>query len=101
MRKRRIIYKKYKYKKYSNFKLNQKDIFINVTGGIKLNDPAIDLAIISAVLSSNFDFAIPEKTCFIGEVGLSGEIRPVSRINERIEEVALGVAEKIKVGLIG
>ena len=73
--------------KRGGLKLNQKDIFINVTGGIKLNDPAIDLAIISAVLSSNFDFAIPEKTCFIGEVGLSGEIRPVSRINERIEEV--------------
>ena len=73
--------------KRGGLKLNQKDIFINVTGGIKLNDPAIDLAIISAVLSSNFDFAVPEKTCFIGEVGLSGEIRPVSRINERIEEV--------------
>lgn len=73
--------------KRGGLKLNQKDIFINVTGGIKINDPAIDLAIICAVLSSNFDFPIPQKTCFIGEVGLSGEIRPVSRINERIKEV--------------
>ena len=77
--------------------LSQKDIFINVTGGIKINDPAIDLAIICAVLSSNFDFPIPQKTCFIGEVGLSGEIRPVSRINERIKEVLKMGAEYIYV----
>lgn len=81
--------------KRGGLKLNQKDIFINVTGGIKINDPAIDLAIICAVLSSNFDFPIPQKTCFIGEVGLSGEIRPVSRINERIKEVVKMGAECI------
>ena len=83
--------------KRGGLKLNQKDIFINVTGGIKINDPAIDLAIICAVLSSNFDFPIPQKTCFIGEVGLSGEIRPVSRINERIKEVVKMGAEYIYV----
>ena len=81
--------------KRGGLKLSQKDIFINVTGGIKINDPAIDLAIICAVLSSNFDFPIPQKTCFIGEVGLSGEIRPVSRINERIKEVVKMGAEYI------
>ena len=83
--------------KRGGLKLNQKDIFISVTGGIKINDPAIDLAIICAVLSSNFDFPIPQKTCFIGEVGLSGEIRPVSRINERIKEVVKMGAECIYV----
>ena len=81
--------------KRGGLKLSQKDIFINVTGGIKINDPANDLAIICAVLSSNFDFPIPQKTCFIGEVGLSGEIRPVSRINERIKEVVKMGAEYI------
>jgi DNA repair protein RadA/Sms len=83
--------------KRGGLKLNQKDIFINVTGGIKINDPAIDLAIICAVLSSNFDLPITQKTCFIGEVGLSGEIRPVSRINERIQEVVKMGAECIYV----
>ena len=83
--------------KRGGLKLSQKDIFINVTGGIKINDPAIDLAIICAVLSSNFDFPIPQKACFIGEVGLSGEIRPVSRINERIKEVVKMGAEYIYV----
>ena len=83
--------------KRGGLKLSQKDVFINVTGGIKINDPAIDLAIICAVLSSNFDFPIPQKTCFIGEVGLSGEIRPVSRINERIKEVVKMGAEYIYV----
>ena len=83
--------------KRGGLKLNQKDIFINVTGGIKINDPAIDLAIICAVLSSNFDLPITQKTCFIGEVGLSGEIRPVRRINERIQEVVKMGAESIYV----
>ena len=81
--------------KRGGLKLSQKDIFINVTGGIKNNEKAIDLAIICAVLSSNLDFPIPQKTCFIGEVGLSGEIRPVSRINERIKEVVKMGAEYI------
>ena len=72
--------------KRGGLKLNQKDIFLNITGGIKLIDPAADLSIICAILSSNFDLCISSKTCFAGEVGLSGEIRPVSRVNQRIRE---------------
>ena len=74
--------------KRGGMKLSQKDIFLNITGGIKLQDPATDLAIVSAILSSNFDLYIDPKTCFIGEVGLSGEIRPVSRLDSRIKEAA-------------
>ena len=73
--------------KRGGMKLSQKDIFLNITGGLKVQDPAIDLSLVSAILSSFFDFYIDHKVCFIGEVGLSGEIRPVSRINERIKEV--------------
>tara|TARA_B100001094_G_C18196178_1_gene811188 strand:- start:12131 stop:13477 length:1347 start_codon:yes stop_codon:yes gene_type:complete len=73
--------------KRGGMKLSQKDVFLNITGGLKVQDPAIDLSLISAILSSFFDFYIDHKVCFIGEVGLSGEIRPVSRINERIKEV--------------
>ena len=73
--------------KRGGMKLSQKDVFLNITGGIKVQDPAIDLSLISAILSSFFDFYIDHRICFIGEVGLSGEIRPVSRINERIKEV--------------
>ena len=72
--------------KRGGMKLSQKDVFLNITGGLKIQDPATDLAIISAILSSNFDLNINPKTCFIGEVGLSGEIRPVSRIDDRIKE---------------
>lgn len=68
------------------FKLAQKDVFLNLAGGIKVNDPALDLAVISAILSSNVDMVIPRTTCLTGEVGLSGEIRPVSRIEQRITE---------------
>lgn len=68
------------------FKLGQKDVFLNIAGGIKVNDPAMDLAIISAILSSNMDMSIEEGTCLTGEVGLSGEIRPVNRIEQRILE---------------
>lgn len=68
------------------FKLSQKDVYLNIAGGIKINDPAIDLAIISAILSSNMDIAIDEQTCLAGEVGLSGEIRPINRIEQRISE---------------
>ena len=74
--------------KRGGMKLSQKDVFLNITGGIKLQDPATDLAIVSAILSSNFDLYIDPKTCFIGEVGLSGEIRPVSRLDSRIKEAA-------------
>ncbi|MDT8346488.1 MAG: DNA repair protein RadA [Flavobacteriaceae bacterium] len=68
------------------FKLATKDVFLNVTGGIQINDPAIDLAVIIAVLSSNFDIPIPAKTCFCAEIGLAGEIRPVARTDQRINE---------------
>jgi DNA repair protein RadA/Sms len=68
------------------FKLAQKDVFLNIAGGIKVNDPAIDLAVISAILSSNVDIAIEKHVCMAGEVGLSGEIRPINRIEQRIRE---------------
>lgn len=72
--------------KRAGFKLAQKDVFINIAGGLKVNDPGIDLSILAAVLSSNLDIAIEKSTCMAGEVGLSGEIRPISRIEQRIKE---------------
>ena len=72
--------------KRAGFKLMQKDVFLNIAGGLKVNDPAIDLSVISAVLSSSLDIAIERETCMCGEVGLSGEIRPVNRIEQRILE---------------
>ena len=72
--------------KRAGFKLATKDVFLNIAGGIKVDDPAIDLAVISAVLSSNFDIAIDKTLCFAGEVGLSGEIRAVNRLEQRIAE---------------
>ena len=72
----------------AGFHLAQKDVFLNMAGGLKVSDPAADLAVICAVLSSNFDFAIPGDACFAGEVGLSGEIRPVSQCERRIQEAA-------------
>ena len=72
--------------KRCGFKLGLKDVFLNVAGGIKVEDPAIDLAVICAVLSSSEDIPISQKYCFCAEVGLSGEIRPVSRIESRISE---------------
>jgi DNA repair protein RadA/Sms len=69
-------------------RLAQKDIFLNIAGGIKVNDPAVDLSVVAAVISSYFDKIIAEGTCFIGEVGLSGQIRPVSYIDKRISEAA-------------
>ena len=68
------------------FKLMQKDVFVNIAGGLRVNDPAIDLAVLAAVLSSNMDIALSEETCITGEVGLAGEIRPVNRIDQRIRE---------------
>lgn len=68
------------------FRLIQKDVFLNIAGGLKVNDPALDLAVICAILSSNVDVMIPRSMCFAGEVGLSGEIRPVTRIDARILE---------------
>ena len=68
------------------FKLAAKDVFLNIAGGIRVSDPALDLAVVMAVLSSNIDAALPADTVFAGEVGLSGEIRAVSRIEQRISE---------------
>lgn len=68
------------------FKLAAKDVFLNIAGGLKVNDPALDLAVVCAILSSNFDTPVPHSTCICGEVGLSGEIRPVGRIEQRISE---------------
>ena len=77
------------------FKLAQKDVFLNIAGGLKVNDPALDLAVICAILSSNVDTAINRDVCFTGEVGLAGEIRQVTRIDQRIAE-----AEKLGFGSI-
>ena len=68
------------------FKLAQKDVFLNIAGGLKVSDPALDLPVICSILSSNVDMPVPKGTCMAGEVGLSGEIRPVTRIEQRISE---------------
>ncbi len=68
------------------FKLIQKDVFLNIAGGLRVNDPALDLAVISAILSSNVDMTIPRGVCMTGEIGLSGEIRSVTRIEQRLHE---------------
>lgn len=72
--------------KRAGFKLAQKDVFLNIAGGLKVNDPAIDLSVITSVLSSSLDIPVNQNTCIAGEVGLSGEIRPVNRIEQRILE---------------
>ncbi len=72
--------------KRNGFRLGVKDVFLNIAGGIRVDDPAIDLAVICAILSSNEDIAINPNDCFAAEVGLSGEIRPVNRIEQRIAE---------------
>ena len=72
--------------KRAGFRLGTKDVFLNVTGGISVDDPAIDLAVVAAILSSNEDIAVYKDVCFAGEVGLSGEIRPVNRVEQRIQE---------------
>ena len=72
--------------KRAGFRLGTKDVFLNITGGISIDDPAIDLAVVAAILSSNEDIPIGEGYCFAGEVGLSGEIRPVNRVDQRIQE---------------
>lgn len=68
------------------FKLAQKDVYLNIAGGLRITDPATDLAVVSAIISSNVDAPLPPATCLCGEVGLSGELRPVSRIQQRIGE---------------
>jgi len=70
----------------AGFRLANKDVFLNIAGGLKVSDPAIDLAVIAAILSSTLDVPIPGNTCFAAEVGLSGEIRPVSRLDQRLAE---------------
>ena len=72
--------------KRAGFRLAAKDVFLNVTGGIQVDDPAIDLAVLAAILSSNADIPVPKDVCFAAEVGLAGEIRPVPRIDQRIGE---------------
>jgi DNA repair protein RadA/Sms len=72
--------------KRAGFKLAQKDVFLNIAGGLKVNDPALDLAVICAILSSNVDIAIQQGVCFSAEVGLSGELRQITRIEQRIAE---------------
>ena len=72
--------------KRCGFRLGTKDVFLNITGGIKVEDPAIDLGVVCAILSSNVDIAIKDNDCFAAEVGLSGEIRPVNRCEQRIQE---------------
>lgn len=72
--------------KRAGFKLMQKDVFLNIAGGLRVNDPGMDLSVLSAVLSSNLDISIDRNVCITGEVGLSGEIRPVNRIEQRILE---------------
>lgn len=72
--------------KRAGFKLAAKDVFLNITGGITVDDPAIDLAVVASILSSNADIAIEKGSCFAAEIGLSGEIRPVQRVEQRIQE---------------
>ena len=66
--------------------MGQKDVFLNITGGLRVDDPALDLAVIAAILSSNADEPISGKVCFAAEVGLTGEVRPVTKVEQRIRE---------------
>ena len=72
--------------KRAGFRLGAKDVFLNITGGITIDDPATDLGVAMAILSSNEDITIEKDVCFAGEVGLGGEIRPVQRVEQRITE---------------
>ncbi|MBW7936181.1 MAG: DNA repair protein RadA, partial [Flavobacteriales bacterium] len=72
--------------KRCGFQLSIKDVFLNLTGGIKVEDPAMDLAVVCAILSSNENIELPASICFAAEVGLTGELRPVTRIEHRIAE---------------
>ena len=92
--------------KRCGFRLGAKDVFLNVTGGLRVDDPALDLAVSAAILSSDQDIPVLEKACLVGEIGLTGEIRPVSRIDQRIqeaqklgfEEIYLSKHNKVKSG---
>jgi len=81
--------------KRAGFKLGAKDVFLNIAGGLRVEDPAIDLAVVSAVLSSNSEISIPQNICFAAEVGLAGEIRAISRVEQRIQEAEKLGFEKI------
>jgi len=81
--------------KRSGFKLSTKDVFLNIAGGLKVDDPAIDIAVVAAIISSLEDVAIPANICFAGEIGLSGEIRAVSHVENRISEAEKLGFEKI------
>ena len=81
--------------KRSGFKLSTKDVFLNIAGGLKVDDPAIDIAVVAAIISSLEDVSIPPNICFAGEIGLSGEIRAVSHVENRISEAAKLGFEKI------
>jgi DNA repair protein RadA/Sms len=91
--------------KRAGFRLGAKDVFLNITGGISVDDPAIDLAVVAAILSSNNDDALSDNFCFAAEVGLSGEIRPVQRVEQRIMEAeklgfkAIFISKHNKLGL--
>jgi len=91
--------------KRAGFKLAAKDVFLNITGGISVDDPAIDLAVMAAILSSNADIPLERGVCFAAEVGLAGEIRPVQRIDQRIIEAeklgfsTIYVSKTNKIGL--
>ncbi|MEM8846723.1 MAG: DNA repair protein RadA [Bacteroidota bacterium] len=91
--------------KRAGFKLGAKDVFLNITGGISVDDPAIDLAVMASILSSNSDIHIEKGVCFAAEVGLAGEIRPVQRVDQRILEAeklgfsTIYVSKNNKIGL--
>jgi len=73
--------------KKCGFKLGKKDVFLNIIGGIKVTDPALDLSVVASILSSSIDLPVLQNSCFIGEVGLNGEVRPEQNIEKRILEV--------------
>ncbi|HOK50267.1 MAG TPA: DNA repair protein RadA, partial [Bacteroidales bacterium] len=82
--------------KRAGFRLAVKDVFLNVAGGLKIEEPSVDLAVAAAILSSNADIAIDKKTCMAGEISLSGEIRPVYRVDQRVAEATkLGFQQMI------
>jgi DNA repair protein RadA/Sms len=91
--------------KRAGFKLGAKDVFLNITGGITVDDPAIDLGVVAAVLSSNADIAMEKGVCFAAEIGLAGEVRPVRRVDQRILEAeklgftSIFVSKNNKIGL--
>jgi DNA repair protein RadA/Sms len=87
--------------KRAGFKLSVKDVFLNMAGGLKVTDPACDLAVVCSILSSNFDAPISQRYCFAAEVGLSGEIRPVSQIERRVAEAEKLGFEKIFISSFG